>query len=143
MPHIILEEAIANMKGDTLTENDREVLHERIYYAIHWLKAYAPERYVFTLQTTVPSDIKEQLSAVQKQALSQLLLFFEKDSPQTGEEVHALLHAIKESLGIEPKLFFTAIYKVFLGRESGPQAGWFLASLPRELVLTLLKEATT
>jgi lysyl-tRNA synthetase class I len=36
---------------------------------------------------------------------------------------------------------FGAIYWAFLGKSSGPQAGWFLAALPRDFVLSRLRDA--
>jgi lysyl-tRNA synthetase class I len=33
------------------------------------------------------------------------------------------------------------MYILFLNKESGPKAGWFLAALPRDFVLNRLKEA--
>jgi len=36
---------------------------------------------------------------------------------------------------------FAAIYVAFLGRESGPRAGWLLASLDKDFVVRRLTEA--
>jgi lysyl-tRNA synthetase class 1 len=41
---------------------------------------------------------------------------------------------------ISPQEAFSAIYLSFLGKESGPQAGWLLASLEHEFVVTRLTE---
>ncbi|GAH15272.1 unnamed protein product, partial [marine sediment metagenome] len=35
---------------------------------------------------------------------------------------------------------FSAIYIIFIGKDSGPQAGWFLTSLDRNFVIKRLKE---
>jgi lysyl-tRNA synthetase class 1 len=51
----------------------------------------------------------------------------------SGEELHAELHKTKE---------FKAVYLAFLAKESGPKAGWFLSSLPRDFVLARLAEAS-
>jgi len=51
----------------------------------------------------------------------------------TAEDIHAKLHELKE---------FKAVYLAFLGKDHGPKAGWFFASLPREFVLKRLAEAT-
>jgi lysyl-tRNA synthetase class I len=55
--------------------------------------------------------------------------------------LHSQIHQIKNDLKIEPRLAFEAIYQIFLKRKTGPQAGWFLASLDKKLVEKLLKEA--
>ncbi|TSC96503.1 MAG: hypothetical protein CEN88_334, partial [Candidatus Berkelbacteria bacterium Licking1014_2] len=41
-------------------------------------------------------------------------------------------------LHISPKAAFGAIYQLFLGKDSGPQAGWLLASLERKTVIERL-----
>jgi lysyl-tRNA synthetase class 1 len=51
------------------------------------------------------------------------------------------VHALKNELGLPAKEAFGAIYLVFLGKPSGPQAGWFLASLDPAFVRARLREA--
>ena len=64
------------------------------------------------------------------------------ESPHTGEEIHARLHELKTEIPIAPKDLFVAIYKIFLNRDSGPKAGWFLSVLPPDFVQQRLKEAS-
>jgi lysyl-tRNA synthetase class I len=66
------------------------------------------------------------------------------DFPAKGELMHSLIRSIpaRPEVSIEPREFFTSIYKLFLDKESGPQAGWFLAALPKDFVLARLREAT-
>jgi len=54
--------------------------------------------------------------------------------------LHAKIHEIKNEMQIEPKQAFSAIYLSFLGKDSGPQAGWLLASLDQKFVINRLKE---
>ena len=61
----------------------------------------------------------------------------------SGEDLHEQIHALKNQLGLPSKQAFSAIYLAFLGKPSGPQAGWFLAALDRDFVLTRLGEAAT
>ena len=58
-----------------------------------------------------------------------------------GEELHAHLHALRAEMGLTPRDAFGAIYQAFLGKDSGPQAGWFLTALDRQFVLRRLREA--
>ncbi|HTD48780.1 MAG TPA: lysine--tRNA ligase, partial [bacterium] len=58
----------------------------------------------------------------------------------TGEELHAHLHDLKAEMTLSPREAFGAIYQVFLGKDSGPQAGWFLTALDRQFVLRRLRE---
>ena len=51
-----------------------------------------------------------------------------------GDEVQDLLYSTAVGRGLKPKRAFAAVYKVLLGKTSGPKAGPFVASLPREEV---------
>lgn len=114
-------------------EADRAELGERAKYAKHWLAAYAPEKFVFKLQDTLP-DAAKNLPDTAKAALKALHDFVaSRDEMPSGEELHTELHRTKE---------FKAIYLAFLGKESGPKAGWFLSVLERDFVLKRLQEAS-
>jgi lysyl-tRNA synthetase class 1 len=137
MAHLKLEEEAARIKGNTLTAEEQAALAERATYARFWLTTYAPEEFKYELQDALPSA---ELTEVQKKALGELAAYLESGA-HTGEELHAKLHEMKTSVPIAPKELFQAIYRVFLNRDSGPKAGWFLAGLPHDFVLKRLKEA--
>lgn len=136
MPHLDLETEAARAKGDTLTEEEKKALHERARYAKYWLSTYAPEEFKYELQEEMPDA---ELSTVQKRALGALADYLQAGE-RTGEDVHARLHELKSEIPIQPAELFKAIYRVFLNRDSGPKAGWFLAGLPRDFVTGRLKE---
>lgn len=139
MPHIDLLAEAEKEKGEALTDIEKGELHERADYALAWVKTHAPERYVFELQESLPSVA---LTTQQKEALARLHDTVANSESLTGEELHAQLHEIKNELRIEPKELFSAIYRITLNRDSGPQAGWFLSVLPREFLLERLAEAS-
>lgn len=114
---------------------------EREKYARIWLKRFAPERYIFSVQKKLPESVKN-LSKEQKAFLEKIKKILEDDQKITGEEMHAKIHSLKEELKISPRDAFSAIYLIFLNKDSGPQAGWFLVSLDRDFVLKRLGEAT-
>lgn len=136
MAHLSLAEEALRVKGAVLTPDERSALEERARYAKFWLSAYAPEECKYVLQEELP-DV--ELTEVQKNALALLAQFLTEGS-KTGEELHARLHEMKTEVPIAPKELFQAIYRVFLNRDSGPKAGWFLASLPYEFVVERLNE---
>lgn len=136
MPHLDLVAEAEAAKGSTLTDEERTKLHERADYARFWLTTYAPERYQYALQESMP---EVELTGVQRDALRALASYFVE--PRTGEEVQARLFELKEEVPIEPKELFAALYRIFLNRDSGPKAGWFLSVLPREFVVKRLTEA--
>lgn len=140
MPHLKLEEEIERMKGSELTPEDRKELEERATYAKKWLAEHAPEKYVYELQKEAVPEAAKAFSAAQKAALGAVLEYLTKNEGAPGEDIHAKLHEIKATASIPPSEFFKAIYLAFLGKESGPKAGWFLSVLDREYLLTRLRE---
>ena len=124
MPHIDIKKEFPNA--------DPAELAKRAEYAKRWLDAYAPEKYVFKLQDSLPETAKS-LTPEQKEKLRSVLELIEShDGMPNGEEIHAKLHELKE---------FKAIYLLFLGKDHGPKAGWFLSVLPKDFVTTRLREA--
>jgi lysyl-tRNA synthetase class 1 len=140
MPHVDLETAVAREKGAPLTEEDRAELRARVQDARRWLARWAPDRYRFTVQPRLP-EVARDLSSAQRTLLGRLADFLEQERP-TGEAVQARIHALKAELGLSPEEAFGAIYLTFLGKPSGPQAGWMLAALDRRFVVERLREAS-
>lgn len=138
MPHLDLLKEAEDIKGGSLTDEEQALLMERAGYAQFWLTTYAPEQFKYELQQTMPESA--ELTDAQKTAMS-LLADYLESGELTGEDVHARLHELKTEVPVEPKELFGAIYKIFLSRTSGPKAGWFLASLPREFAVARLREA--
>jgi len=138
MPTVNIEEAAAKEKGAPLTEADRTELGRRMEDARRWLMTYAPEHYRFQVQSSFPPVA---LSSDQRHFLARLADVVEGRDIWRGEELHAQVHALKGELSLPAKEAFGAIYLAFLGKPSGPQAGWFLASLDREFVLARLRDA--
>ncbi|MCX6786703.1 MAG: lysine--tRNA ligase [Candidatus Kaiserbacteria bacterium] len=135
MPHLSLIDEATRAKGTELTEDEEAALQERAKYAKFWLTTYAPEEFKYELQKEMP---EVELSGVQKKALASLADFVQGEE-RSGEEIHARLHEMKTEIPIQPKELFQALYRIFLNRDSGPKAGWFLAGLPRDFVLGRLK----
>lgn len=133
----VYEEAQAE-KGAPLTEEDRRELDTRLADARRWLQAYAPPAYKFEVQPVLPVGAAA-LDDIQRKFLADLVPLVEQGL--RGEALHAAIHALKGEHGLAPKAAFGAIYQVFLGKDSGPQAGWFLAALDREFVVQRLREA--
>ncbi len=139
MPHLDVFEEMRKQKGGDLTEGEKNDLTERVQYAQRWIAEHAPERYVFELQKAVPDyDFTDQ----QRHAFAQIHAYVAAHEHVTGEELHHALHDIKNDVGIEPKELFSGLYRAFLNRDSGPQAGWFLSMLPRDMLLERLQQVS-
>ncbi len=126
-------------KGGPLTEADRVELEVRAADARRWLQAYAPAAYRFEVQASLPPGVTG-LTEEQRGFLAALAPLVEQGL--SGEALHTAIHALKGERGISPKAAFGAIYQAFLGKDSGPQAGWFLAALDRAFVVQRLKDAS-
>ena len=140
MPHLDIEKEVAVMKESELTDADKAELKLRAEYAKKWLEKYAPEEYKFVIQETLPEPA-QHFSDAQKSALKKILEYVEGTSELDGKSLHEKLHEIKTEEGIAPKELFSAIYRLFLDRDSGPQAGWFLSTLDRDFLIKQLSEA--
>lgn len=139
MAHLTLADEAARVKGSALTEDEARALEVRAEYAKFWLTTYAPEEFKYELQKELP---EVQLSDTQKKALAALAEYLQSGE-RTGEELHLRLHEMKTEVPIQPKELFQAIYRIFLNRDSGPKAGWFLAGLPHDFVLRRLKDTVS
>lgn len=137
IPNVDIWQVAAQEKGDVLAPEDVAELEERLTYAKQWLRDYAPEEVKFTLQETMPSI---ELSEAQKAFLASIRLYMESNSFD-GKALHEWIHEKKKEMDIPASEAFGAIYQIFLAKDSGPQAGWFLAALDRDLVLKRLEEA--
>lgn len=142
MPHMDFLKEIAALKGSSLTEADTREALERAEYAKRWLEKYAPEQYRYVLQKDAVPEAARSFSETQKRALGMLLTYIESEEELDGQKLHTELHDLKTKASIEPKELFSALYVSFLGKESGPKAGWFLSVLPREFLTERLQAVT-
>lgn len=142
MEHLDLEDEVAKIKEAALTEPEKAELAERAEYARAWLREHAPERYRFDLQRDEIPAKAQNLSDTQKEALRHVRAYIEAHKALDGPTLHTHLHDVKRETGIAPKELFSAIYLAFLGRESGPQAGWFLSTLEWDFLIERLKQVT-
>ena len=139
MPHVDILVEAQKEKGSPLNVDDTDEIDLRKEYARRWLETYAPEDYKFELQETLP-PATANFSVEQKQALKLILAYVQSKSVLDGQELHTELHEIRKSLTIEPKAFFESLYVSFLGKESGPKAGWFFSVLDKKFIEKRLTE---
>jgi len=139
MPKVNILDYAKEEKRSDLDAIEKSEIENRIGIAKKWLEKYAPENYKFSILENMPEQAKN-LSESQKEFLSKILEII-KPEELKGEELHQKIHEIRKDMDIDAREAFAAIYLIFIGKDSGPQAGWFLASLDRDFVLGRLKEA--
>lgn len=134
MPNVDEWKMAEQEKGAPLAPEEKDELTERITYARKWLADFAPEEMKFELQKDAP---RLDVSGKQRHFLNDIREYIAKDSPD-GATLHSHIHELRKRYELEPVEAFGLIYMLFLGKSSGPQAGWFLAALDREFVLKRL-----
>lgn len=140
IPRLDLMEAVEKMKGSALTDEDKKEVELRVEYAKKWIQTYAPDKYRYELQETLPKAAKD-LTDVQKKFVDGLAKELDGLSKWEGEDIHSHIHGlVKANEEFTPKDCFQALYKLFLGKDFGPQAGWFLSALDKEFVVKRLEE---
>jgi len=118
--------------------SDFKVVEKQLPYVKNWLAKYAPENVKFEVQAKLP---KVELSKQQNQFLSGLAEAIAEQKPANGQKMHELIYEAKDKNHLQPGEAFQAIYRVILGKNSGPKAGLFLASLDQKwLVERLLQK---
>ncbi|MBU0766564.1 lysine--tRNA ligase [Patescibacteria group bacterium] len=141
MPHLDLETEAAKLKGSALTKAEKEALKERAFYVRQWLENCAPDEFKYTILTEAPADL--ELDEEQVNALKKLKDEFSDESLEwEGASIHELIHKVKEESEIEPQKIFQPLYQIFLGRDRGPQVGWFLSTFEREDIIHRLESVT-
>ena len=116
-------------------DQERAVLERELKFVAHWLAHYAPDEVKFSVQTELP---QVELSEQQQQFLQKLAEKVVDLPAGDGQAMHDAIYAAKEEVSLEPAEAFQAIYRVILGQDHGPKAGWFLASLePKWLIKRL------
>ena len=121
-----------------LGEYDKERLKERYEKIIYWLKNYAPEEIKFEIKEMLSIKLSEE----EEKFLKSLKKKFETIE-WDAEKIHATIHETAKENEISAKKAFQCIYKIFIGKERGPRAGYFLQSLGREFVLKRINENLT
>ena len=137
MPRTDIFDYAQEEKKEKLTEAENQEIKNRIEIAKIWLEKFAPENYKFTILKNLSKDIK--ITEEQKKFLASIFDIIEKEDLK-GEDLHRKIHEKRKSTEISPRDAFSAIYLIFLGKDSGPQAGWLLASLDKKFVLKRLEE---
>lgn len=138
IPSLDFWEEMEKLKGSPLTKLDKKEAEERKKYAEVWLEKYADEQSRFTVQNNLP-QAAQALSDDQKNFLRSIADLLEAKNWH-GEELHAAIHDLRKKSPLQAKEAFAAIYLALLGKDSGPQAGWFLEALDKKSVIQRFRE---
>ena len=143
LPGIDVPERVAAEKGGPLTERERLILEERTRAVRAWLDTYAPPEARVEIQRDGVPEAVAGLSPDQRGFLRSLAdgLASVAATEWAGEGIQSVIFSTAQDRGIAAGAGFAALYAAFLGRPSGPRAGWLLASLDRPFVVERLRAA--
>jgi len=141
VPGVDLRARIEAEKGAPLSEGEAALLEERIGAARAWLASYAPARARIEVQRDALPPAAATLDPAQRAVLAALATTLSDPSAWDGESIQAAIFDAARASDLPAGRVFGAIYAAFLGRPSGPRAGWLLASLPPAFVVERLRAA--
>lgn len=119
-------------------ERDAEIIRSELRFIDHWLQYRAPEEVKFALTESVDATEFTEQERDFLRALGDKIAQAPADAD--GAWFHLAIYDFKEQLGLSPKDMFTTLYRVLIGKTSGPRAGWFLSILPRDWLVRRLTE---
>ena len=128
-------------KGDIpedATKDEIKYVTDRINLAKTWISKFAPDQYVFKLNTEIPSNI--QLSEKQKKALKEVLLNLKETKFDNYAPLHDLFKEIIAEYHMETSEFFSGSYRVLISKERGPQLANFILMIGQDKVIELLEK---
>ncbi len=140
-PTVDLPATAAAEKGLSLLPLEADLLAARATAARRWLDTYAPEDARVALRMDGLPTEAQALDDAQTTFLGTLADRAGERAPAGGGAWQALIFETAKALDLPAGRAFAALYASFLGRTSGPRAGWLLASLDRGFVIDRLAEA--
>jgi lysyl-tRNA synthetase, class I len=112
--------------GDTI-KAEREVIEAELKFVKSWLDKYAPAEVKFAVQDELP---QVELTKEQKDFLTKLSEAVATMKEPEAQAMHDAIYAAKGDMS--PAEAFQTLYRLILGQDKGPRAGWFLASLDQD-----------
>jgi lysyl-tRNA synthetase class 1 len=121
---------------ETAVQQEDEVIRRELDFVRNWLDKYAPDSVKFAVQNGLP---EVELSDEQRAFLARLAETVETERDLNGQGMHDAIYAAAQAEGLKPGQAFVTLYRVILGKDAGPKAGWFLAELDGKWLVKRLK----
>jgi lysyl-tRNA synthetase class 1 len=124
-----------------LPEPDRKRLAVRAACAWNWIRTYAPPDFRFSLRSLDGPAVR--LTQTEAEAVRRFREDLEQHLDDYDEKrLSEAIYATAREAGLEPKDFFTVIYRLLIGRERGPRLAGFILIVGRRRVLERLGSKT-
>lgn len=130
-------EIIRRTEHAAVVDEDAEIIKAELTFIDAWLDKRAPEDVKFALREMVDAA---EFNDSERKFMFDLADKIEKaPADADGDWFHKAIYEFKDSLGLQPKELFATLYRVLIGKNSGPRAGWFLSILPRDWLIKRLR----
>lgn len=127
---------IARTEHADVVASDEATIRAELRFIENWLDREAPEDAKFALRDTVQGSDFSESERVFFAGLADKIAAAPEDAD--GAWFHDAIYQFKtDDMG--PKLLFQALYRLLIGKDSGPRAGWFLSILPRDWLIERLR----
>ncbi len=123
-------------------EEHLEHIRAKANNARAWVRDFAPEAMRFTVLEELTPEARGMLSGEQREYLARLAEGLSSVEWE-GETVQDVVFNVSKDVDLKARDAFAAIYISMLGRQKGPRAGFFLASMDSEWVVGRLSDAAT
>ncbi|MGZ6005347.1 MAG: lysine--tRNA ligase [Candidatus Saccharimonadales bacterium] len=136
-------DVIKRTEHSQVAVEDSALIHRELNFIKNWLDTNAPEDVKFSLRKV---GSKIDIDNKEKNFLNNLADKIAKAPDDAdGEWFHKVIYDLRDGAEMEPKEMFQTIYKVLINKNSGPRAGWFLATLfnlkSRDWLVETLKQS--
>jgi lysyl-tRNA synthetase class 1 len=112
-----------------------KIVMERAKY---YIEKYAPENLKIKVLDKLPKEVIESISPEERGYLAKLADKISGRKP-TPKELEAEILELAKEMGIDTKRAFQTIYKILIGKESGPRLASFMLSLNEDFIVKRLK----
>jgi lysyl-tRNA synthetase class 1 len=130
-------EIIDRTEHSVNVKKQRDIIIKELKFIDNWLNSWAPEEIKFNILDRAD---EKKFSLTEKEYLKALAEKIESGPDKLDAEwLHKAIYEFKDETEFEPKQLFQTLYKVLIGKDSGPRAGWFLSTLPRDWLISRLK----
>lgn len=129
-------EIIARTEHADVVEQDEATIRAELRFIDAWLDREAPEEIKFALSETVKAEDFTEAERAFFAGLADKIAAAPDGAD--GAWFHDAIYEFKtDDMG--PKQLFQALYRLIIGKMSGPRAGWFLSILPRDWLIERLR----
>ena len=130
-------EIISRTEYQKTGADQEQVIRAELKFIEQWLEKWAPGDTKFELSQSVNiSDFNETEKAYFAKLADKIA-----SAPEAadGEWFHKAIYELQESSGLSKPQLFSALYRLLIGKQSGPRAGWFLSMLERDWLIKRLR----